>query len=121
MADRVLFIGWGENVTGREERGLEVFNEAMGLYGRMQQEGRIEKFDVCLLNPHGGGLQGFICLHGTADQLRAVEDDAEFQRNMFDAGFIVRELGVVMGFINEGIAPQMTMYQEALAKVPQSA
>ncbi len=27
MADRVLFIGWGETVRGREERALEVFNE----------------------------------------------------------------------------------------------
>jgi hypothetical protein len=37
MADRVLFISWGEAVRGREARGLEVFNEAMGMLGRMQQ------------------------------------------------------------------------------------
>ena len=49
MADRVLFIGWGTPVRGREERALEVFNESLGLYGRMQQEGRIESFDVTLL------------------------------------------------------------------------
>ncbi len=50
MADRILFISWGAPVAGREERGLEVFNDAVGLYGRMQQEGRIESFDVVLLN-----------------------------------------------------------------------
>jgi len=37
MADRVLLIGWGAPARGREKRGLEVVNEAMGLYGRMQQ------------------------------------------------------------------------------------
>jgi len=42
MADRILFIGWGATVRGREERGLEVFNQAVGFYGRCQQEGRIE-------------------------------------------------------------------------------
>ena len=30
MADRVLFIGWSTPVRGREERGLEVFNESIG-------------------------------------------------------------------------------------------
>ena len=121
MADSVLFIGWGENVRGREERGLEVFNQALGMYGRMQQEGRIERFDVCLLTPHGGGLQGCILLHGSQEQLAEVRADPEFQRNLFDASMIVDELGVVDGYANEGIAPQMALYQEAVAKVPQTA
>ena len=69
MADRVLFISWGENVAGREERGLEVFNEAVGFYGRMQQEGRIEGFDVVLLEPNGD-IDGYIELTGSAEQLR---------------------------------------------------
>ena len=37
---------------GAEERGIEVFNEALGLLGRMQQDGTIEKFDVALLAPN---------------------------------------------------------------------
>ena len=121
MADRVLFIGWGENVRGREERGLEVFNEAMGMYGRMQQDGRIEKFDVCLLTPHGGGLSGCIMVHGTEEQLAAVRADDEFQRNIVDATLIVDEIGVIDGYVNEGVAGQVAMYQEAIAKVPQRA
>ena len=121
MADRVLFIGWGESVRGREERGLEVFNEAMGFYGRAQQDGRIEKFDVVLLTPHGGGLGGYIAVHGTEQQLMELQQDAEYQRNIVDAGLIVDELGAVMGYCNEGIAPQMALYQEAVGKVPQSA
>ena len=63
MADRVLFIGWGTTVRGREERALEVFNEAVGLYGRMQQDGRIESFDVTLLGA-SSVLNGFIGAQG---------------------------------------------------------
>ena len=33
MAERMLFIGWGQVARGREERALEVFNETLGLYG----------------------------------------------------------------------------------------
>ena len=43
MADRVLFITWGEVVRGREERALEVFSESLGFYGRLQQDGRITR------------------------------------------------------------------------------
>ncbi len=42
MADAGLFIGWGAPVRGREAKGLEVFNEALSYYARLQQEGVIE-------------------------------------------------------------------------------
>ncbi len=121
MADRILFIGWGATITGREERALEVFNESVGFYGRCQQEGRIESFDVILLEPHGGGLAGYMELHGSADQLSTLREDEEFQRVLLDASLIVEELGLVGGFANEGVARQVTMFQEATAKVPQAS
>jgi hypothetical protein len=119
MADRILFIGWGAPVRGREERGLEVFDAAVGFYGRCQQEGRIESFDVILLDPHGGGLAGYMELHGSADQLTALRQDQEFRRILVDASLIVDELGIVDGFANEGIAREMALYREAIAQVPQ--
>lgn len=120
MADRVLFISWGTPVRGREERGLEVFNEALGLYGRMQQDGRLEAFSVCLLDPNGN-LNGYIQLHGTSEQLTAAKNDDEFRRVMVDAAMVVDDLQLVDGFTNEGIAREMARYQEAIAKVPQQA
>ena len=118
MADRILFIGWGATVRGREERALEVFDAAVGFYGRCQQEGRIESFDVILLAPHGGGLAGYMELHGSADQLNALQEDEQFRRLMIDASLIVDELGVVDGFANEGLARELTLYREAIAQVP---
>jgi hypothetical protein len=120
MADRVLFIGWGSPVRGREERGLEVFNEAIGLYGRWQQEGRIERFDVVLLQP-SPSIDGYIELHGTAEQLAALREDKEFQRITIAASLITEGLQLVDGVTNAGIAEQMEMYQEAVSKVPQIA
>jgi hypothetical protein len=119
MADRVLFISWSTPVRGREERGLEVFNESMGLYGRMQQEGRIEKFDVVLLGATGD-LNGYIELHGSTDQIAAVREDDEFQRNTIEASLIVDGLRIVEGVTNDEIARQMTLYQESIARVPQT-
>jgi hypothetical protein len=120
MADHMLFIGWGAPVRGREERSLEVFNEAVGLFGRMQQDGRIEKFDVVLLAP-SGDLGGYFELHGTADQIAGVHQDAEFQRNTAAAELIVDGLRHIDGVTNAGVAEQMEIYREAVSRVPQMA
>ena len=79
MADRLLFIGWGTPVRGCEGRAMESFNDAMGLLGRMQQEGRIEGFNVVLLTPNSD-LNGFVTVEGSAEQITALRDDEEFQR-----------------------------------------
>ena len=118
MADRMLFISWDHTIHGREERGLEVFNEAIGFYGRCQQEGRIERFDVALLMP-AGGPDGYIALHGSADQLNALKSDEEFMRHTMDANLVVENLRVIDGWTGDGVAAQMALYIEAIAKVPQ--
>jgi hypothetical protein len=118
MADRMLFISWGTPVRGLEERGLDVFNEAIGLLGRMQQEGRIESFDVALLAPNAD-LNGYIAVHGSAAQIDALRQDEEFLRNTVDAMMIVDGLRHIEGYANEGVARQMGIYRDAIAKVPQ--
>ena len=118
MADRMLLVSWGMPVRGLEERGLEVFNEALGLLGRMQQDGRIESFDVALLTPNGD-INGFIVVRGTAQQIDAVRQDEEFVRNTADASMIVDGLRHIEGYANEGVAGQMEIYRAAIAKVPQ--
>jgi hypothetical protein len=91
MADRVLVVSWGEPVRGREERSLEVFNEALGIVGRMQQDGRIASFDVVLLDPNGE-LGGYIQINGSAEQLAGVLKVDEFIRYTFDASLILEKL-----------------------------
>jgi hypothetical protein len=120
MADRMLFIGWGAVARGAEERALEVFNEALGILGRQQQDGRIEGFDVHLLEPNGD-LAGYIEIHGSAEQLMMLRDDQDFRRNTVDANLVVDNVRHIDGFTNEGVARQMAMYQEAAGRVPQRA
>jgi hypothetical protein len=117
MADRALFVGFGEPVRGREERAVEVFNEWVGMLGRMQSEGRIEAMDVTLLDPHGGDLGGFFQIQGTAEQCAALMIDEEFRKAVLDATMIVDKFGVVPAATGEGVSREMEMYSEAVAKV----
>jgi hypothetical protein len=120
MADRVLFISWGEVVRGSEERAIEVFNEALGILGRKQQDGAIEGFDVALLAPNRE-IAGYIQVMGSAEQIAALRSDEEFMRNTVDASLAVDGISHIDGYTNEGIAAQMAMFQAAAAKVPQRA
>jgi hypothetical protein len=117
MADAGLFIGWGQVVRGREDRALDVFNETLELYGQMQSDGRIEDFEVALLDPHGGELGGYVMLRGSEDQIDAVRRDEDFERVMTKASLMVDDLGLVRAAINEGLARAMAIYQEEIAVV----
>jgi hypothetical protein len=117
MADQALFIGFGQPVRGREERAVEVFNEFVGMFGRLQSDGRIEGMDVCLLDPHGGELGGFFMVHGSQAQCSALANDEEFRRLVVDATLIVDNFGVVPARTGEAVGPEMTMYSEAVKKV----
>jgi hypothetical protein len=121
MADRALFVGFGQPVRGREERAIEVFNDFVGMFGRMQSEARIEGMDVCLLDPHGGDLGGFFMVHGSEAQCGALTNDEEFRRACIDAGLIVENFGVVPARTGEAVGAEMGMYAEAVSKVGRGA
>ena len=118
MADRMLFISWGDVVRGREERALEVFDRIVGMYGRFQQQGRIERFDVTLLEPNGS-IDGCFQVLGSRAQLDDVRADLEFRRSIAAATLIVDDLRVIDGVCNEGVAETMELFREAAANVPQ--
>jgi hypothetical protein len=117
MTDRALFVGFGAPVRGREERAIEVFGEFVGMFGRMQGDGRIAGMDVALLDPHGGDLAGFFMVHGSAEQCAALANDEEFRRASIDASLIADNFGVVPAATGDGVGEEMAMYSEAVGKV----
>jgi hypothetical protein len=120
MAERSLFIGFGTPARGREARALEVFNEFVQMCAGMGADGRIESFEVTLLDQHGGDLGGFFLLQGTTAQCAALQTDPEFRRAIIDAGLAVDSIGVVPGLTGEAIGPDMAAYAEGVAKVTQT-
>jgi hypothetical protein len=113
MADHGLFIGWGDPVYGREEKGLGVFSESIEYYGKLQQDGRIESFDVAFLDPHGGDLAGFVLLRGSRENLAAIRGEEEFRRLTTRASLIVQSLGVVDAVFGDALAKEVEIYRAA--------
>lgn len=117
MADAALFVGWGAVVRGREQRALEVFNEALQYYADLQRKKEIESFEVVLLEQHGGDLNGFVLIRGEEDRLAKLRTDQEFQRRIIRAQLIVDDVGVVAGLIGNGITRGMADYMAEVEKL----
>src|SRR5437899_9706658 len=112
MAGEGLFIGWGEVVRGREKHALQVFQESMDYYGKLQQDGQIEGFDVWLLAPHGGDLAGFVILRADRRALAEIRFSDEFERLIARASAIIDSPGVVLAYSGEALAQQVGFFQE---------
>lgn len=101
MANAGLFVGYGSVPPGRAQQALQVFNEAIQYYGRLQQQGQIESFEPVFLEPHGGDLAGFILLRGDRDKLNSVRFSEEFLRITNRATLVVKNVGIVSAFLGE--------------------
>lgn len=117
MAEAGLFIGWGVPVRGREKRALDLFNGTMQYYGRLQQDGKIERFDVAVLAPHGSDLAGFALMQGTEQQIDSLRRDEEFQQWVTRAQLIVEQFGVVDAVVDQGLGQAISRYQNELGQL----
>ncbi|MFZ0041562.1 MAG: hypothetical protein WAK93_09660 [Solirubrobacteraceae bacterium] len=120
MPGDALFLGWGQVVRGREQFSLEVFQESLAYYQKLQDDGRIERYEAFLLGPHGGDLGGFIMMHGdraTIDEIRASDD---FIRLAARAGMVIDNLGIVDAYTGEELGRRMGIYGEVSQQVPQA-
>jgi hypothetical protein len=101
VANAALVIGWGPAVRGREQKALQVFNEAIQYYTRLQQQGEIESFEPVALEPHGGDLNGFLLVRGDREKLSRLRYSDEFVRLNNRAMQVVDNFGVIGAFIGE--------------------
>ena len=114
MADAGLFVGFGDPVRGRESQAVELFNEVLGYYGRLQEEGEIDSFEPVFLEPHGGDLQGFFFLRGEAEKLATLRVSDEFQSTIIRAGLVVDNVGVVGASMGARLERLMGSYTEQI-------
>ncbi len=117
MASGALFIGWGPVVRGREQQALQVFNDVMQYYGRLQQEGEIESFEPVFLEPHGGDLSGFVLIRGDRDKLSHLRTNDEFVHNVNRASLYVDNVGVVGAYTGDELNRQLADFQQVIGEL----
>lgn len=117
MANGALFIGWGPDIPGREQKALQVFDEAIQFYTRMQQQGQIASFEAVALEPHGGDLHGFLLVRGDLDKLAHLRTNDEFTRLNTRGQLVVQNLGVIGAYVGEELAAFFANFQKQSAEL----
>src|ERR1700692_2570097 len=117
MAEAGLYSGWGAPTRGREKHALDVFNESMQYYGRLQQEGKLENVEVAILNTTGGDVGGFFLLRGTAQQVDSLRRDEEFQDLLNRVQLIADGLRITDAIVDEGIAQQISRFDKVIGQL----
>src|SRR5262245_26087821 len=92
MAEAALCTVWGEPVPGREKQALNVYNDVVQYWTRLQQEGKIERFDITVLMPSGGDVNGFLVVRGTAQQIDSVRRTKDYQQLLNRVQLVVSHL-----------------------------
>jgi hypothetical protein len=113
MGDFGIFVGFGWPVRGREQNATKVFNEAVELWTKLQDEGRISSWQPVFLEPHGGDLGGFFLLWGERDEIARIRSSDELTRLATRAQLIVEHFGIVGAETGDRIGAQMQMFMES--------
>ena len=116
MADRVLFLGWDKPVVGREVQAAELFQKSLAYYTKLQEGGKIDSFEPVILSRHGGDLNGFIMLRGSAAQVAELKESSEYLDLVIEAGHLIDGFGAADGYINEGLADVMGRWTSVISK-----
>lgn len=117
MTTGALLIGWGTVVRGREQKALQLFNETMQYYTRLQQQGTIESFEPVILEPHGGELRGFLLVRGDREKLNAWRSSEEFRHLTTSADLALDNVGIVTAFIGEELQRQLMDFQAQISEM----
>jgi hypothetical protein len=117
MAEAGLYIGWSAPARGREKAALELFNETLQYYGRLQQQGKIERFDVAVMTPTGGEAGGCILIRGTAQQIDSLRRDDEYTELMTRVQMHADGLRIADAYVDESLAAQITRFEKAVGQL----
>jgi hypothetical protein len=110
VMSHVIFSGWNRSIPGREPVSAELFQEYLGYVSGLQESGAIDSFEVVLLGPHGGDLNGFFLIRGSEEQLNAIQASDEYLTYVTRAGLYLESFGAVRGVIGEEVMEWMSRW-----------
>ena len=116
MAQAALCTVWGAPIPGREKQALKVYNQVMQYWAGLQQEGKIERFDVTVLALAGGDVAGLLVVRGTAEQIDSVRRSKEFQQYVARGELVASHVSVARAYVDEGLAQFMGWYQKVIER-----
>ncbi len=112
MDRNVIFFAWNRAIPGREQTSGEHFEEFVRYLTGHAEAGRIQGFDVCFLDPHGGDMNGFFLIRGEPGQLDELTASAAWAEHMIRAALHLNGSGAVRGTTGDGVMARMETWKK---------
>lgn len=112
MDRNIIFFAWNRSVPGREKISGEHFEEFVAYLGGKAQSGAIGGFDVVLLDPHGGDMNGFFLIRGDSASLDALLATNEWSEHMTRATLHLQGAGAVRGATGDLVMKRMELWNK---------
>lgn len=113
--EAALWMVWGQPVRGREKRANNQLRESVRYLKRLQEEGRIERFEWGGVAPQADDLWGFVLLRGTAEQIDALRRTEEYTRWVLRVSLVADRVRVFDATVDEELlARNMNFYDETI-------
>ena len=110
MGSNVILFGWNRPQTGREKMSGEHFGDFVDYLGGLQKQGDIDGFDIVFLEPHGGDLNGFFLIRGSAESLDRVITSSAWSDHMVRATLHLESPGYIRGFTGDKVMDRMQLW-----------
>lgn len=110
-----LMMVWGQPVRGREKQANSQLRESVRYLKRLQQDGRIERFEWGGLAPPVEDLWGFMLLRGTPKQIDALRGTEEYARWVLRVSLVAERVRVFDATLDaDALARNMDFYDETI-------
>lgn len=116
MSKAALFMSWSDVKTGRETDAVELFGQTLNYWNKQQTERKIDSFEPVILQPNGGGLQGFFIARGDSAKLDALRETNEFREIEARGVMYLKNYGIAYAMIGEGLQRQMQVWAKSIPK-----
>lgn len=113
MADRIIFIRWGNPKVGREKQALQLFQRSIE-YLMMQQREGLESFEPAIISAHGGDLNGFVIIRGDAEKLAELRRTETWLNNVVEGNYCLENYGILEGYIGNSLTDLMNRWSKLI-------
>lgn len=117
MNANVILFAWNRSLPGRETMSSQHFQEFSEYLGLQQRAGAVQSFDVVILEPHGGTVNGFFLIRGEPAKLAELTGSEEWMRHQVRGLLHLDGAATLRGFSGAPVAERMAAWNEQVAKL----
>ena len=117
MNGNVILSAWNRSLTDSLPGSSQHFQEFSEFLGTQQRSGAIDSFEVVILEPYGGTLNGFFLIRGEPAKLGQLTASDEWTRHQIRSLLHLEGAATLRGFSGPQVAERMTTWGNELQKL----